>query len=97
VDVFEETPVSDFDSDKHGCTVTLKDGTMVRSRYFVDASGRRNSIATKQKREWLSGYRNIAIWQHFTGGKSVQSLPGDWNIFREENLSPIGCFAFRDG
>jgi len=97
VDVFEGTTVSDFDSDEHCCTVTLKDGTVVRSRYFVDASGRRNSIAAKQKREWLSGYRNIAIWQHFTGGKSVQSLPGGWNIFREDNLSPIGCFAFRDG
>ncbi|WP_084467552.1 NAD(P)/FAD-dependent oxidoreductase [Actinokineospora inagensis] len=97
VEVFEGTPVSQVDSDDDGCTVTLKDGTAVRSRYFVDASGRRNSIATKQKRQWLSGYRNIAIWQHFTGGKPVQSLPGDWNIFRANDLSPIGCFAFRDG
>lgn len=97
VDVFEETPVSQFDSTESGCTVTLKDGTVVRSRYFVDASGRRNSIAAKQKREWLSSYRNIAIWQHFTGGKPVQSLPGDWNIFRTDNLSLIGSFAFRDG
>ncbi|MDX8048552.1 NAD(P)/FAD-dependent oxidoreductase [Lentzea sp. BCCO 10_0798] len=97
VDVFEETPVSWFSSDEHGCTVTLKDGTEVRAKYFVDASGRRNSIAAKQKREWLSGYRNIAIWQHFLGGKNVQSLPGDWNIFASDDLSPIGCFAFRDG
>ncbi|MCA1220284.1 NAD(P)/FAD-dependent oxidoreductase [Streptomyces sp. 8L] len=97
VDVFEETSVQTLDSDAEGATVTLKDGTKVRCRYFVDASGRRNSIATKQKREWLSSYRNIAIWQHFVGGKPAQSLPGDWNIFRAENLSPIGCFAFRDG
>ncbi|MDQ1536394.1 MAG: hypothetical protein QOE58_787, partial [Actinomycetota bacterium] len=97
VDVFEGVSVSKFHSDAQGCSVTLKDGTVVKSSYFVDASGRRNSIATKQKREWLSGYRNIAIWQHFVGGKSTQSLPGDWNIFREDDLSPIGCFAFRDG
>ncbi|MFI6094747.1 NAD(P)/FAD-dependent oxidoreductase [Lentzea sp. NPDC051213] len=97
VEVFEETSVSGFSSDADGCTVTLKNGTEVRAKYFVDASGRRNSIAAKQKREWLSGYRNIAIWQHFLGGKNVQDLPGDWNIFAPDNLSPIGCFAFRDG
>jgi flavin-dependent dehydrogenase len=97
VEVFEEVPVGQFDSDADGCTVTLKDGTVVRSKYFVDASGRRNSIAAKQKREWLSAYRNIAIWQHFLGGKPVQNLPGEWNIFQEDNKSPIGCFAFRNG
>ncbi|NLU73287.1 NAD(P)/FAD-dependent oxidoreductase [Streptomyces sp. HNM0575] len=97
VDVFEETSVKAFSPDETGCTVTLKDGRSVRGAYFVDASGRRNSIAAKQKRDWLSTYRNIAIWQHFTGGKPAQGLPGDWNIFREDNLSPIGCFAFRDG
>ncbi|MDQ1644443.1 MAG: hypothetical protein QOJ50_627 [Cryptosporangiaceae bacterium] len=97
VEVFEEAAVKSFESDAEGCAVTLKDGTAVKARYFVDASGRRNSIAAKEKREWLSGFRNIAIWQHFTGGKSVQSLPGDWNIFRDDDLSPIGCFAFRDG
>jgi flavin-dependent dehydrogenase len=97
VDVFEETPVSEFFSGTDGCSVTLKNGTTVRAKYFVDASGRRNSIAYKQKRQWLSGYRNIAIWQHFLDCKPVQGLPGDWNIFRENDLSAIGCFAFRDG
>ncbi|WP_348775309.1 NAD(P)/FAD-dependent oxidoreductase [Solwaraspora sp. WMMD937] len=97
VDVFEQTSVGQFESDADGCTVTLKDGTVVRSKYFVDASGRRNSIAARQKREWLSSYRNIAIWQHFLGGEPVQDLPGDWNIFREKNQSPIGCFAFQNG
>jgi hypothetical protein len=48
-------------------------------------------------RAWLSSYRNVAIWQHFTGGRFTQNLAGDWNIFRDENLSPIGCFAFDDG
>lgn len=97
VDVFQGVPVSRFEPTSDGCQVTLKDGRVVSGGYFVDASGRRNSIAAKQKRSWLSGYRNIAIWQHFLGGRSVQSLPGDWNVFREPDLSPIGCFAFQDG
>jgi flavin-dependent dehydrogenase len=96
-EVFEETTVTRLESDEAGCTVTLKSGKSLRCAYFVDASGRRNSIAAKDKRAWLSSYRNIAIWQHFLGGRPAQSLPGGWNIFREKNLSPIGCFAFRDG
>jgi flavin-dependent dehydrogenase len=96
-DVFQGVSVSAFEPTGDGCVVTLKDGRVVRGGYFVDASGRRNSIAAKQKRSWLSGYRNIAIWQHFLGGKPVQSLPADWNVFREPDLSPIGCFAFQDG
>ncbi|MCP3804861.1 tryptophan 7-halogenase [Allokutzneria sp. A3M-2-11 16] len=97
VEVFQGTSVRELEPRPDGCVVTLKDGRTVRGRYFVDASGRRNSIAAKQKRQWLSGYRNIAIWQHFLHGEPTQSLPGDWNVFREENLSPIGCFAFPDG
>ena len=97
VDVVQGVGVGGFASDATGCTVTLRDGRTVAARYFVDASGRRNSIAAKQKRSWLSGYRNIAIWQHFLGGRPAQTLDGDWNVFREPNLSPIGCFAFRDG
>lgn len=77
--------------------VVLKDGRSVRAGYFVDASGRRNSIVTNKKRDWLSGYRNIAIWQHYLGGVFTQTLDGDWNIFRDGAMSPIGCFAFRDG
>jgi flavin-dependent dehydrogenase len=71
----------------------------VRARWFVDASGRQNSIAAKTRRGWLSSYKNIAIWQHFTGCRKVQSLDADWNIFNDDSqtLSPIGCFAFRDG
>ncbi|NUU22370.1 MAG: FAD-dependent oxidoreductase, partial [Streptomycetaceae bacterium] len=96
-DVFEGVQVAAVDPDADGVTVRLKGGREVRAAYFVDASGRRNSIAAKQKREWLSGYRNIAIWQHYLGGKATQTLPGDWNIFRADDLSPIGCFAFLDG
>jgi flavin-dependent dehydrogenase len=97
VDVFQGVAVSGFAPDETGCTVTLKDGRTVRGSYFVDASGRRNSIATKKKRQHLSSYRNIAIWQHFLGGRNTDTLPGDWNIFRDGQLSPIGCFAFPDG
>lgn len=97
VEVFQGISVREFEPLPDGCVVTLKDGRTVRGRYFVDASGRRNSIAAKQKRQWLSGYRNIAIWQHFLGGKLAQNLPGEWNIFTRDNLSPIGCFAFPDG
>jgi flavin-dependent dehydrogenase len=96
-DVFEGVSVSAFTPEADGCRVTLRDGRVVRGGYFVDASGRRNSIAAKGKRRWLSGYRNIAIWQHFLGGRPVQTLPGEWNVFREPDLSPIGCFAFPDG
>ena len=97
VEVFQGVSVRAFDPFDDHCVITLKDGRKVRAGYFVDASGRRNSIATKQKREWLSGYRNIAIWQHVLGGRSVQSLDAEWNIFHQDNLSPIGCFAFQDG
>ncbi|MGH3762631.1 NAD(P)/FAD-dependent oxidoreductase [Actinophytocola sp.] len=97
VDVVEGLDVIAFDSDSDGCTITLRGGRTVRAKYFVDASGRRNSIAAKAKRQQLSDYRNIAIWQHFLGGLPAQGLDGDWNIFRSENLSPIACFAFSDG
>ncbi len=98
-EVFEGASVTKCEllPDGTGREVTLKDGRTVRSGWFVDASGRRNSIVTNKKRDWLSGYRNIAIWQHYLGGKTTQSLPGDWNIFRDKDISPIGCFAFRDG
>lgn len=97
VEVFQGVTVSTFKSTEDGCVVTLKDGTRVRGGWFADASGRRNSITTKQKRSWLSGYRNIAIWQHFLGGTPLQNLPADWNVFHENGFSPIGCFAFPDG
>jgi flavin-dependent dehydrogenase len=97
VDVWQGVSITGFTTSKDGCSVTIRDGRVIGAQYFVDASGRRNSIATKQKRSWLSGYRNIAIWQYFVGGQSTQSLPGEWNIFREPDISPIGCFAFEDG
>jgi flavin-dependent dehydrogenase len=97
VDVFQDMSVTGFQPGPSDCVVTLKDGRSVRTRWFVDASGRHDSIAAKKKRAWLSSYRNIAIWQHYVNCKRAQTLPYDWNIFREKDISPIACFAFRDG
>ncbi len=97
VTVFENTTVAQFESNEEVCTVTLADGERVKGRVFVDASGRQNSILTANKRKWLSEYKNIAIWNHYTGCLPAQSLKGDWNVFTADNLSPIGCFAFEHG
>ncbi|MGF7234848.1 MAG: NAD(P)/FAD-dependent oxidoreductase [Frankia sp.] len=75
----------------------LAGGDEVRARVLVDASGRHNKTLAGGNRAWLSSYRNVATWQHFTGGRFTQNLEGDWNIFQDGNFSPIGCFAFDDG
>lgn len=95
--VFEGVEVCAFESGKDGCDVLLSGGHWARCAFFVDASGRQHSLAARTRRSWLSEYRNLAIWQHYLGCRPVQTLDGDWNIFREKGLSPIGCFAFRDG
>lgn len=97
VDVFQGVEVADFQPGPSESVVTLKDGRSVCTRWFVDASGRHDSVAAKRKRSWLSGYRNIAIWQHYVNCKPATTLSGDWNVFREKDLSPIGNFAFQDG
>lgn len=74
----------------------LEGGDEIDCRIFVDASGRPTSILGV-KRAYLSSYRNIAVWNHFVGCDSAQTLAGDWNIFREKNLSPAGNIACRDG
>lgn len=95
--VFQGVSVTAFEAQADGCTVTLKDGTVVRGQFFVDASGRRNSIAAKVKRGWLSTYKNIAIWQHYTDCKHSYEIEGDWNIFAAKQASAIACAAFKDG
>ncbi|GGQ04735.1 NAD(P)/FAD-dependent oxidoreductase [Streptomyces roseolilacinus] len=98
VEVFQGVAVTAYEPGDRGGLVRLGDGTAVRAGYFVDASGRQSSVsAARNKRGWLSHFKNIAIWQHFTGGRQTQNLAADWNIFTDDNLSPIGCFAFRDG
>jgi flavin-dependent dehydrogenase len=78
-------------------TLTFTDGRQARGRLLVNATGRTASTTITGEKSFLSGYRNIAIWNHVLNGKPAQTLPGDWNIFREKNWSPIGCFAFDDG
>ena len=96
-EVFEGVAVKDCTRVDDHCVVTTRDGSTVTASWFVDASGRHNGAAQRRQRDWLSSYRNLAIWQHFEGCKRAQTLEGDWNIFRAEDKSPIGCFAFRDG
>jgi flavin-dependent dehydrogenase len=97
VEVFEGTKIVNTFIDADGCTVTLVSGKTVRCSYFVDSSGRQNSIATKEKRAWLSAYKNIAIWQHYLNCDWAHNLNYEWNIFREKGLSPVGSFAFEHG
>lgn len=98
VHVFEETSVTAYDRlDDGGCEVTLGDGRKVHGTFFIDASGRRNSITSPQKRAYLSGYKNIAIWQHFSGCRHGYTIDEKWNIFRDGERSPIVCSAFEDG
>lgn len=97
VHVFEETSVNAFTALPEGCEVTLSGGRKVHGTYFVDASGRRNSITAPQKRAHLSSYKNLALWQHFTGCRSGFEIEEDWNVFREGKRSPIVCSAFEDG
>lgn len=80
-----------------GHRVRLSTGAEVTCRFLADCSGRLNRLGPDNPRAWLSAWRNLALWTHVRGGKPAQSLPDDWNIFREPDLSPIGCFAFEDG
>lgn len=80
----------------HG-VVELDQGELIHTKIFVDASGRSSNIITGQRRKFLSNYKNMAIWNHYTNYKPAQLLEGDWNIFREKDISPIACFAFRHG
>jgi flavin-dependent dehydrogenase len=97
VDVFEGVAIRTIIRECERTHLQLSDGNNVNCSIFVDASGRQSSVNPCSRKAFLSRYRNIAIWGHFTGGKPAQSLPGDWNIFRDFDVSPIGCFAFRDG
>ena len=80
----------------HG-TVELDNGDVLHAKVFVDASGRSNNIITGQRKKYLSNYKNMAIWNHYRHFKPAQTAPGDWNIFREQDISPIACFAFEHG
>jgi flavin-dependent dehydrogenase len=83
--------------DGSGGVVTLADGRQLCCRLFVDASGRHDGIVAQGRRSYLSRYKNLAVWNHFLGCTQAHRLPHDWNIFREQALSPIACFAFEHG
>ena len=95
--VFEQTPVTAVSREGAVTRVTLGDKGKVRCRVFVNSSGRTSNTTISGDKAFLSDYRNIAVWGHVVGGKQAQQVKGDWNIFRERDLSPIGSFAFDDG
>lgn len=86
--------------------VRFDDGSEAECRIFVEASGRTTSILGIKK-QFLSDYKNIAIWNHFVGGKPLENMSGDWNIYRGQKTQipelkgeqwvPIGSFACDDG
>ena len=106
VDVHEGMAVSGIERSAGQTIVRLDDGSEVSCKIFVEASGRITSI-TGTRKQFLSDYKNIAIWNHFIGGKPAENLPGDWNLFHERQLkipgfkgeqwSPIISTAFDDG
>ncbi|NJK32632.1 MAG: NAD(P)/FAD-dependent oxidoreductase [Deltaproteobacteria bacterium] len=96
-EVREETPVTAVERVGDHTRVTLGERGEVRCRLFVNATGRTSNTTISGEKAFLSAYRNIAIWGHVRDAKPAQSLAGDWNIFKEEDLSPIGNFAFDDG
>ena len=96
-EVYEGIPVNAVSREDGITTLDLGVNGQARARIFVNSSGRTSSTTITGERQFLSSYRNIAIWNHVVGGRRAQTLPGDWNIFREKNLSPVGSLAFEDG
>lgn len=96
VAVTEGVAVDVVDIEDGTTRVHLENGDDLECKVFVDASGRSNNVL-RVPRRYLSRYRNIAVWNHFVGCDNAQILPGDWNIFREGDLSPAGNIACRDG
>lgn len=95
--VYEGTAVTAVEREPDATRLELGPYGEARARIFVNSSGRTGSTTITGDKAFLSDYRNIAIWNHIVGGRAAQEAPGDWNIFRERNLSPIGSFAFKDG
>ena len=76
----------------------LSDGSSIRADILLDASGRNASYMVQRgKREWLSNYKNIAVWNHFQHCVPIQDLDEEWNIFNQLEVSAVGCYAFEGG
>lgn len=97
VEIYEGTPVNAVQRQDEITRLDLGIYGEARCKIFVNCSGRTGNTTITGERAFLSDYRNIAIWNHVVNGKKAQTLSGDWNIFREKNLSPVGSLAFEDG
>jgi flavin-dependent dehydrogenase len=96
-EIYEGVPVNGVSREDDITTLDLGVNGEAKCRIFVNSSGRTSSTTITGERQFLSHYRNIAIWNHVVGGRRAQTLPGEWNIFREKDLSPVGSLAFEDG
>jgi flavin-dependent dehydrogenase len=96
-EVYEGTPVTGVKREGDLTHIQLGGHGETRCRVYVNASGRTSNTTIFGEKSFLSEWRNIAIWGHVIGGKTAQSIDGGWNIFKAENISPIGNFAFDDG
>lgn len=97
VEVFEGTPVMSVRREGDITRLDLGCNGEAKGRIFVNCSGRWSHTTITGDRAFLSEYRNVAVWNHVVNGKPAQTLNGDWNFFREKNLSPVGSLAFEDG
>lgn len=97
VEVLEGREVEGVENVQDGVKVKLRDASDLVGRLFVDATGRTRNLFTGQKMGWLSASRNVAFWTHVVDGKPAETIDAKWNIFREQSMSAIGCFAFEDG
>lgn len=96
-DVTEGVAVQGIRREGEITRVELADGGTAYCRFFVECTGRQTPL-TGAKRNFLSDYRNIAIWNHFVGGKLIQDMKPwhEWSRFPGP-LSPIGSFSCDDG
>jgi len=95
--VFQGLAVEGVTRTEQGHEVTLGDGRRVSCRVFVEASGRQTSVISGRRKDYLSDYKNIALWLHVVGGAPPEQASGDWNLFRRLDKSAIGSFACDDG
>lgn len=97
VDVIQGTTVTQYEPHQQHGVVRLSDGRQLKSKYFVDASGRQTGMTVAGRYQHLSEYKNLAVWNHYLNCRPAQELEGDWNFFRGTDKSPIACFAFEHG
>lgn len=95
--VFEGVAIKNVELGKGEHAVHLEDGRVLRCRMFVDATGRITNLASRQRKQFLSKYRNVAVWTHVTDARPAQDAAGDWNLFGKLGVSCIGSYAFEDG